>query len=49
MENKQKSVIKKLDSLSEQTKKLEEVYQQKLEDLDELKKSVLSKAFSGEL
>lgn len=45
----QKSIVKKLDTLSEQTKKLEEVYKQKLADLEELKKSVLNKAFSGEL
>lgn len=43
----QKSIVKKLDSLSEQTKKLEEVYKQKLANLEELKKSVLKKAFSG--
>lgn len=46
---KQKFIVKKLDGLSEQTKKLEEIYQKKLDDLEELKKSVLKKAFSGEL
>lgn len=45
----QKIIVKKLDSLFEQTKKLKEVYRQKLADLRELKKSVLKKAFSGEL
>ena len=45
----QKAIVKKLDSLSEQTKKLEGVYKQKLADLEELKKSILNKAFSGEL
>jgi type I restriction enzyme S subunit len=45
----QKSIVKKLDELSEQTKKLEEIYKQKLLDLEELKKSVLHKAFTGEL
>ncbi len=45
----QKMVVKKLDTLSEQTKKLERVYKQKLADLEELKKSVLNKAFTGEL
>lgn len=45
----QKSIVAKLDALSEQTKKLEEIYKQKLADLDELKKSVLKKAFEGEL
>lgn len=46
---KQKEIVKKLDELSEQTKKLEENYKQKLLLLDKLKKSVLQKAFSGEL
>ena len=32
-----------------ETKKLEAIYQQKINDLKELKKSVLQKAFSGEL
>lgn len=32
-----------------QTKKLEAIYTQKLADLEELKKSVLQKAFSGKL
>ena len=45
----QKSIVKKLDELSEQTKKLEAIYKQKLADLEELKKSVLKKAFNGEL
>jgi len=45
----QKFIIKKLDMLSEETKKLEKIYEQKLADLEELKKSVLAKAFSGGL
>lgn len=45
----QKNIVKKLDSLSEQTKKLELIYKQKLANLEELKKSILQKAFSGEL
>jgi type I restriction enzyme S subunit len=45
----QKIIVKKLDELSEQTKKLELIYQKKLDNLEELKKSILSKAFSGEL
>lgn len=45
----QKNIISKLDLLSEQTKKLEEVYKKKMADLEELKKSVLNKAFTGEL
>ncbi|MDP1760250.1 MAG: restriction endonuclease subunit S [Candidatus Woesebacteria bacterium] len=45
----QKVIVKKLDALSEQTKKLELIYKQKLVNLEELKKSVLNKAFTGEL
>ncbi len=45
----QKSIVEKLDALSEQTKKLEKNYKKKLENLDELKKSILKKAFEGEL
>ena len=45
----QKAIVKKLDALSVETKKLEKIYEQKLVDLEELKKSVLKKAFAGEL
>ena len=45
----QQSIIQKLDALSAKTKKLEAIYQQKLVDLEELKKSLLQKAFNGEL
>jgi len=45
----QKSIVTKLDALSAETRKLETIYQQKLADLEELKKSVLKKAFAGEL
>lgn len=37
------------DALSAETKRLEAIYQQKLNDLEELKKSILQKAFNGEL
>lgn len=47
--NKQIVIVKKLDSLSLETKKLEAIYQQKIKDLDEMKKSILQKAFAGEL
>jgi len=46
---KQQEIVKNLDELSEQTKKLEEIYKKKLVDLEELKKSILNKAFSGRL
>jgi len=45
----QREIVAKLDDLSEQTQRLESIYQQKLTALDELKKSLLSKAFSGAL
>lgn len=45
----QQNIIKKLDTLSAETKRLETIYLQKLNDLEELKKSILQKAFNGEL
>ena len=45
----QKDILKKIDAVSTETKKLETIYHQKINDLDELKKSVLLKAFAGEL
>lgn len=45
----QQTIVQKLDALSAETKKLESIYQQKINDLEELKKSILQKAFSGEL
>jgi type I restriction enzyme S subunit len=45
----QQIIVQKLNALSAETKKLEAIYQQKINDLEELKKSVLQKAFSGEL
>ena len=45
----QKTIVQKLDVLSSQVRQLEEIYRQKLKDLEELKKSMLQKAFSGEL
>jgi type I restriction enzyme S subunit len=47
--NEQEKVVLELDSLSIQTKKLEAIYEQKIKDLEELKKSLLQKAFSGQL
>ena len=45
----QKSIVQKLDALSKETKKLEVIYTEKIADLEEMKKSVLQKAFSGQL
>ena len=45
----QKIIVDKFDVLLAETKRLENIYQQKLNDLEELKKSILQKAFNGEL
>jgi len=45
----QKQIVQKLDLLSTETKKLEAIYTQKIADLEEMKKSILRKAFSGQL
>jgi type I restriction enzyme, S subunit len=45
----QQKIVRQLDALKAETKKLEAIYHQKINDLEELKKSVLQKAFSGEL
>ncbi len=44
----QQIFVQKLDALSDETIKLESIYLQKLKDLEELKKSILQKAFNGE-
>jgi len=45
----QKKIIKKLDQLNQETQNLELIYQQKLTNLQDLKQSILQKAFAGEL
>ena len=45
----QQTIVKKLDALSSETKKLEAIYNQKINDLEKLKKSVLKKTFAGQL
>lgn len=45
----QKKIVAKLDVLSEQTQHLESLYQQKITALDALKKSLLHRAFNGDL
>ena len=47
--NKQSELATKLDELHEETQRLESLYQRKLTALDELKKSLLHRAFSGAL
>ena len=45
----QQTIVRQLDALQAETQKLEAIYQQKLLNLEELKKSVLQKACAGEL
>ncbi|QQS30157.1 MAG: hypothetical protein IPM47_04185 [Sphingobacteriales bacterium] len=45
----QQAIVRQLDALRAETQKLEAVYQKKIDDLEELKKSILQKAFAGEL
>jgi type I restriction enzyme, S subunit len=45
----QRRIVAKLDAIKAETDKLETIYRKKLADLEELKKSILEKAFSGEL
>jgi len=46
---KQQTIVKELNALSTETKILEDIYQKKIESIKELKKSILEKAFQGEL
>jgi len=45
----QRAIVGRLEALSAEMKRLEGIYQSKLEALEELKKSVLQKAFAREL
>jgi len=45
----QQEIAEQLDALEEETKRLESLYQRKLDALEALKKSLLHRAFSGEL
>ena len=45
----QRQIIEQLNALQEETQRLESIYQQKLAALDELKKSLLHQAFTGQL
>lgn len=47
--NEQIKIVNKLDSLYFESNKLDFIYAQKSDSLNELKKSILQKAFSGEL
>jgi len=46
---KQKTIVRQLDALKKETQKLEFHYNKKRDELEELKKSILTKAFNGEL
>jgi type I restriction enzyme S subunit len=48
-QNKQDSIVIELDQLYLETKRLETIYRQKLAALNELKQSILQKAFTGQL
>lgn len=45
----QRAIVGRLEALSAETKRLEEIYQSKLDALDELRRVLLAKAFEGEL
>ena len=45
----QQAIVKKINAISVEIKRLEVIYQKKINDLEDLKKSILQKAFSGEL
>ena len=45
----QQKIVSTMDSIREETERLESIYQQKLATLDELKKSLLHQAFNGEI
>lgn len=45
----QKRIVKELDTLSEKVRQLQEIYTKQIANCDELKQSLLQKAFEGEL
>ena len=45
----QKLIVENLENLSDETQRLESIYQQKLAALEALKKSLLHQAFTGAL
>lgn len=45
----QQTIVRQLDALRAETQKLESNYQQKINNLEELRKSILQEAFNGEL
>lgn len=47
--DRQKTILSKIEAIADETQRLESLYQQKLAALDDLKKSLLHQAFSGNL
>ncbi|MFY0674512.1 MAG: restriction endonuclease subunit S [Bacteroidia bacterium] len=45
----QERIVSQIEIVLSESKKLESIYQKKMDDLEELKKSILQKAFAGEL
>lgn len=45
----QKRIVMEIEIVLNESKRLEGIYQRKIDDLEELKKSILQKAFAGEL
>jgi type I restriction enzyme S subunit len=45
----QRAIVGRLEALSAETKRLEEIYAAKVHSLDELRRVLLGKAFGGEL
>jgi type I restriction enzyme S subunit len=45
----QRRIIERMDLLSQETRRLEANYQSRIEVIEELRQSILQKAFSGEL
>ena len=47
--NEQERILTEIEIVLNESKRLEGIYQKKIDDLEELKKSILQKAFSGAL
>lgn len=45
----QKEIVDRIEKLRAETQRMESIYQKKIDGLEELKKSILNKAFAGEL
>jgi type I restriction enzyme S subunit len=45
----QQNIVQNIDAMRAETQKMKAIYQKKIADMEELKKSILQKAFAGEL